>query len=186
MSNNLMFNKIIRKSINGGAPPSYKMLKDICNRQLIIIGIFCLALQACAYTPDTDDSRDLKVGDKVTLNIPLHIKPLFSHINLQDGEIKTKEQIQPFNNNCMLDTSHLGPEQVKAQSYIVNKIGYFEDMYSDAGAVIRYRIEIQLQATNSNDELILSCRVLDDTMQYHVFPVDDIKQVMGDYLSFNP
>ena len=100
--------------------------------------------------------------------------------------LETKEEIQPYNNNCILDTLHLGPERVNTQNYTVKKIDYFEDMYSDAGAVIRYRIEIQLHAINSNDQLTLSCRVLDDTMQYHVFPVNDIKQVMGDYLSFSP
>jgi hypothetical protein len=155
-------------------------------KTLIISALLSLTLHACAYNSDTADGRDLKVGDKVTLNIPLHIKPLFSHINLQYGEVKTKEQIQPYYNNCILDTLHLGPRQVNAQSYIVNKIGYFEDMYSDAGAVIRYRLEIQLQATNGNDPLSLSCRVLDDTMRYHVFPVSEIKQVVGDYLSFTP
>jgi hypothetical protein len=55
-------------------------------------------------------------------------------------------------------------------------------MYSDAAAIIRYFTEFHLSSDEDRQQdLIITCQILDDTMRHHSFPFDEVALATGAY-----
>ena len=143
-----------------------------------------LSLSACSSNPDHSVALDLSEGSTVILEKPIDIPPLHSHVLFQHGAIIKSGELQPYDISCIMDNRELGPKVIQAASFVVTDIQFYEEMYSDAGAVIRYYTEFYLRSNNQQTEFILTCQTLDDTTQYYSFPTDVISQATGDYFSF--
>jgi len=146
--------------------------------------LFSLLLLSCQSYTETAEDRDLSEGDKLSLHRAITFPALQSHIIIQYGKIIARSELYPYETSCIVDNRDLGPKTIQPQSYIIRKVTYNEEMYSDSAAIIRYFIEIYLSASEPQQNLILTCQTLDDTMQHHVFPAAEIKQTTGDYFSF--
>lgn len=152
---------------------------------LLCLFICSSLVAACSTRPDTEDNIHLASGDTVKLNKAFTIPDLFAHVVFQDGEIIDKRLIQWYQTSCMLDTNSLGPKTIAQNTFQVSQVTYNEDMYSDAGAIIRYYTEFHLDAADPKKNSILTCQVLDDTMQHHDFPLSEIRQATGEYFTFS-
>ena len=165
-----------------------KMGNNLCSK--LVAMLLCLpVLTACNLTTERISENNLKSGDTVIINKDLTTPRGKYHIKFQHGEIKQK--IKEYNNNCIIETRYIGPVTYTAGPYMVTRVEYREEFYSDSSATIEYSTTFYLEAQNVADEeatnkrLTLRCKVLDGTMAYHGFPVPDIKQVMGDLMDFN-
>ena len=154
-----------------------------------ILMLLCLALlTACSISKDRAGEINLKSGDTILLNEDLTTPRGEFRIKFQHGEIKQK--IRAFSNNCMIESRLKGPVTYAAGRYMVTRVQYGEEFFSDGGATVEYFTTIYLEAQAGSDDeknkkLKLRCQVLDSTMMHHNFPVPDIKQVMGDFMDFN-
>ena len=55
-------------------------------------------------------------------------------------------------------------------------------MYFDAAVIILYFTEFHLTFdTDRQQDILLTCQTLDDTMQHHSFPVDEVGLAMENY-----
>lgn len=145
----------------------------------------CL-ISACSGELYKDDATHLTAGDDVMLVKTFNVEALYSHVLFQDGYIVKENELKPYQTSCIFDVNDLGPNDYKAEAFTVTTVNYKEEMYSDAGAVVRYFTEFYLES-NSNTQAkqkILTCQVLDDTMQYRPFSASEIKQATGDYFKF--
>jgi hypothetical protein len=142
-------------------------------------------LTSCSTSPDTSNEVHLTKGDNARLEKSFTIPVLFSHVIFQDGEIIREDDLQWYKTSCIADTNSLGPKTVEKDTFKVNKVSYFEDIYSDLGATIRYSAEFRLDAADPKKNIILTCQVLDGTMRHHNFPVSEIKQATGQYFTFS-
>ena len=147
--------------------------------------LFSFILLSCQTDSHTPETRDLSSGDGISLHRTITFPELQSHILIQYGGVIAESELNPYITSCIVDNRDLGPKTIQAQNYTVRKVTYNEEMFSDGGAVIRYFIEIYLNANDPQQNLILICQTLDDTMQHHIFPVSEIKQTTGDYFAFN-
>lgn len=146
--------------------------------------LFSFILLSCQTDPGSAETRNLSSGDNVSLRRTIIFPDLQSHIIIQNGKIIADSDLYAYKTSCLVDNRDLGPKTIQPQSYTVRKVTYNEEMFSDGGAIIRYFIEIYLTANDQQHNLILTCQTLDDTMQYHIFPVTEIEQTTGDYFSF--
>jgi hypothetical protein len=146
----------------------------------------CVLLLSCQQSPEqnTPESRHFLKGDAFSLNRSITIPHLFSHVIIQYGDVIKLADLYAYETSCIVDQIALGPGLIQPQNYIVEKVTYNEEMYSDAGAVIRYFIEIYLSADDPQKNLVLTCQTLGNTMQHHSFPVSEVKQTTGDYFTF--
>ena len=162
-------------------------MSDFINSKAIVM-LLCLSLlTACSMSQERTGETNLKSGDTIMLNEDLTTPRGKFHIKFQHGEIKQK--IKAFSNNCIIESRFKGPVTYNAGPYTVMRVKYGEEFFSDGGATVEYSTTFSLEAlTASGDEknskLELRCKVLDNTMMHHVFPVPDIKQVMGDFMDF--
>jgi len=139
-------------------------------------------LLSCQTSPEPDY---ISRGDVISLNKSLAIPKLRSHITIQYGEIADEADLNVYEHNSIIENRELGPKTIQPESYTVSKVTYNEEWYSDAGAIIRYFTEIYLNSDNSQQQdLILSCQILGNTMEHHSFTADEIKQVTGGYFNF--
>lgn len=143
-----------------------------------------LSLSACSSNPDHSIALELSKGSTVILEQPFDIPPLYSHVLFQHGAIIKPGDLQPYDISCIMDNRDLGPKAIQADSFVVTGIKFYEEMYSDSGAVIRYYTEFYLRSNNQQTDFTLTCQTLDDTTQYYAFPANVISQATGDYLSF--
>jgi len=148
--------------------------------------LICSFLVAsCSTSPESVDEEHLMKGDGVRLEQSFTIPDLFSHVIFQDGEIIRENSLQRYRTNCIADTHSLGPRTIEKNAFEVSKASYFQDFYSDPSATIQYAVAFHLQAADSHDNIILTCRVLDAIGRYHVFPLSEIKQATGRYFTFS-
>ncbi|MBT8119384.1 MAG: hypothetical protein KJN89_06660 [Gammaproteobacteria bacterium] len=139
-------------------------------------------LLSCQSVPGP---RHLKQGDSVSLNKVITFPESSSHIILQAGKVIKGKDLMAYQTNCVVDNFELGPKDIKPQNYQVRNVTYNEEMYFDAAAIIRYYSEFYLSSHGGRQQdLIITCQTLDDTMQHHSFPVDEIALATGDYFSF--
>lgn len=143
-----------------------------------------LSLSACSSNPDHSVALELSEGSTIILEKPFDIPPLYSHVLFQHGAIIKPGDLQPYDISCILDNRDLGPKVIQVTRFIVTDIQLYEEMYSDAGAVIRYYTEFYLRSNSQQADFILTCQTLDDTTQYYSFPTNVIRQATGNYLSF--
>ena len=151
------------------------------NTRAACLLLYSFLLLSCQTATDT---RYIARGDEITLNKTISIPPLQSHVIIQFGEIIMDNDLKPYATSCIVDNKDLGPVSFRPQRYKVSRIIYNQEMYSDAGATIRYFTEIILTADEPQQNIKLSCQVLGDTMQYQSFPTDVIQQVTGDFFVF--
>lgn len=145
----------------------------------------CLHLvTSCSNNPSKYDEQYLSAGDSIKLIRPITVRDLRSHVIFQDGEIINEDDLAPYRTSCIFEAHKLGSKTYQSEILTLNKIDYYEEMYSDGGAVVRYFTEFYLASNDHKDGFILTCQVLDDTMQYHSFPSDEIKQATGNYFNF--
>jgi hypothetical protein len=158
---------------------------DNMKNHLLYLLICSYLAASCSTSPETVDENHLKKGDSVRLEQSFAIPDLYTHVIFQDGEIIKEGSIHPYKTSCIADTNSLGPKTIEQNDFKVSKISYFEDIYSDLGATIRYYTEIHLDAADSKKNITLTCQVLDGTMQHHSFPLSEIKQATGQYFTFS-
>ena len=145
--------------------------------------LFCgFLLLSCQTSPETSH---ITRGNVISLNKTISIPQIQSHVIIQFGEIIRETDLKAYETSCIVDSQDLGPVSIQPQSYKVRKVTYNEEFYSDAGAIIRYFTEIFLTAGDPQQNLILTCQTLGDTMQHHSFPVNEIKQATRDYFIFD-
>lgn len=144
------------------------------------------ATGACSLKQNSNENN-LRPGDIITLNRDITTPRGEYHLKFQRGEIKKK--VKAFDNNCITESRFKGPVTFSAGPYIIRKVQYNEDFFSDGGATVIYSTIFQLEATHDTDSdknkrLTLQCQVLDSTQMHHPFPAETIKQVMGEFVSF--
>lgn len=171
---------------------------------ITVIGICLVALfnSSCSSELYKDNATHLSAGNKITLTKPFEIKKLFSHVIFQDGEIINETELTPYRVSCIFDAYNLGPKSVQPSQFNITKVTYNDEMYSDSGAVVRYFTEFYLESTKietgqietgqiendkekQSNKNILTCQILDDTLQYHPFSLTEIKQATGLYFDFS-
>jgi len=140
---------------------------------------------SCSTSPDTANEIHLTKGDIVKLVQSFTIPDLYSHVIFQDGEIIKEGSLQWYKTSCIADTKSLGPKTVEQNDFNISKVSYYEEMYSYEGATIRYYTEFHLDAADPNENIILTCQVLDGTMRHHNFPLNEVKQATGQYFTFS-
>jgi hypothetical protein len=160
----------------------------IINCKRIAIPLCLSLLTACNMMEKRTGEVNLKSGDTILLNEDLTTPRGEFHIKFQHGEIKQK--IRAFSNNCTIASRYKGPVTYTAGRYTVTRVQYEEEFFSDGGATVEYSTTFYIEAPDKTDKatnkrFTLKCKVLDNTMMHHNFPVPDIKQVMGDFMDFD-
>lgn len=153
--------------------------------RLLYLFIYCYLAASCSTISDAVDEVYLNKDDTVKLNKPIDVPDLYSHVILQDGEITREGSLQRYKTSCIVDTADLGPKTIQQNVYRVSKVSYFEDWYSSAAAVLRYYTEFHLKASSPEQNIVLTCQVLDGPMQHHGFPLSEIRQATGHYFTFS-
>jgi hypothetical protein len=152
---------------------------------LLYLLIYTSLAASCSFTSVTDEETHLKPGDTVRLNKSLTVPDLYSHVTLQDGELIRDGLIQQYKTSCIIGSKSLGPKTIRQNDYKVSKVSYYEDMYSDPAANMRYYTEFYLNADKPEDNLVLTCQVLDAILKHHVFPLSEIRRATGSYFTFS-
>lgn len=163
-------------------------MSHIMNCKPIAMLLCLFLLTACSMTEKRTGEATLKSGDTILLNEDLTTARGKFHIKFQHGEIKQK--IRGFSNNCTIESRYKGPVTYTAGPYTVTRVQYEEEFFSDGGATVEYATTFYLEAPDkadsaTNKRFKLRCMVLDNTMMHHIFPVPDIKRVMGDFMDFD-
>jgi hypothetical protein len=147
---------------------------------------FCLCIvTSCVTSPDRSKEIHLSKGDIVRLERSFTIPDLYSHVIFQDGEIVKENSLQHYKTSCFVDTFSLGPKTIQQNNYRVSKVSYSEDWYSSTSATLRYYTEFHLDAADPDENIILTCQVLDGPMQHHGFPLSEIRKATGQYFTFS-
>lgn len=154
---------------------------------LILSLTLSLATTGACSLKQNSNENNLRPGDIITLNKDITTPRGEYRLKFQQGTIK--EKVKAFDNNCITESRHKGPVTYNAGPYIIRKVQYNEDFFSDGGATVIYSTTFQLEAvhvtdSDKNKRLTLQCQVLDNTLMHHPFPAETIKQVMGDFVSF--
>lgn len=148
------------------------------DRRNIALLIAALVLAGIGLTY-SDDTPHLEAGDRIELIRALDIPELESHVTIQQGQLIPKRDMRPYQSSCVIETRDLGPFTIEPQVFTIRSVEYLEEMESDTAAVVRYYNEIRLSGTQL--DLLMSCQILDDTMQYHSFSIDEIRRITAGY-----
>lgn len=154
------------------------------SKPLTLTILTCVA-SACSSNFNAVKENHLTKGDSVSLSKPFTVPDLRSHIILQDGKVVDDRALKLYISSCIIDVDRLGPETYQPAGFEVSKVSYNEEWYSDTAGTIRYYMEIHLKPEKQGDNMILTCQVIDGTMQHHNFPLNEIKQAVGDYFTFS-
>ena len=147
--------------------------------------LLCLhLLTSCSGSLNKPDEQYLSPGNIIKLERSFTVPALYSHVIFQDGKIINENNLAPYRTSCILDLHDLGPTTYQAEAFTIDKVEYNEEMYSDAGAVVRYFTEFYLTSDTHKKRNILTCQILGDTMQYQSFPLTEIEQATGQYFRY--
>lgn len=152
-------------------------------RPLTLLVFTCLAA-SCSINSSAVKEVHLQKGDGVKLSKAFTVPDLRSHVILQDGEVVNDRSLKLYKTSCIIDVFKLGPETYQPADFEVSQVSYNEEWYSDMAASIRYYTEINLKPKKQGDQFILTCQVVDGTMQYHNFPLNEIQRAVGGYFTF--
>jgi hypothetical protein len=150
----------------------------------IIMLVFSALLIGCQTAGSTNEASawfKIKPGSKLVLDQPLDIPSGKAHILLQKGQVSSG--VDNYTVNCSFEVRNLGPENVRPDTFLITDASDSQEWVSQP-AIMRFYKVLRLKSERQPDVLKMVCQDWDGPLMGTSITVDEIKQAVGNYISF--
>lgn len=150
----------------------------------IIFIILAGLLYGCQTAGSTNEASiwfKIKSGSKLVLNKPLDIPSGEAHIYLQKGQMSGG--VDNYTVSCSFEIRNLGPMNVRPDTFLITDSSDSQEWISQPD-IMRFYKALRLKSELQPDVLKMVCQDWDGPLMGKPVTVDEIKQAVGDYISF--
>jgi hypothetical protein len=150
----------------------------------IILVILASLLFGCQTTGSTNEGSvwfKVKSGSKLVLNKPLEVPAGKAHIFLQKGQVSTG--VDNYTVSCSFEVRNLGPKNVHPDTFLITDASDSQEWVSRPDIMRFYKV-LRLKSEQQPDVLKMVCQDWDGPLMGKSITVDEIKQAVGEYISF--
>lgn len=140
-----------------------------------------LGCQTAAMNDINSPAFVIRSGSKLVLNRELNIPSGKAHVKLQHGEVVGGAN--EYSVNCQFRVRNLGPQVVPPGVFGITRAGEGQEWVSHPGIMRFYRV-LSLKSAEQPDVLKLLCQRWSDPRMGRSISVPDMREALGDYISF--
>ena len=115
------------------------------------------------------------------LNKPLDIPSGMAHIFLQKGQLSSG--VDNYTVSCSFEVRNLGPKSVRPDTFLITDSSDAQEWVSQPDIMRFYKV-LRLKSERQPDVLKMVCQDWDGPLLGESITVDEIKQAVGSYISF--
>jgi hypothetical protein len=148
---------------------------------LVILAGILVGCQTAGSSNEDSVWFKIRSGSKLVLNQPLAIPAGKAHIYLQKGVISSG--MDNYTVSCSVEVKSLGPQTVHPDTFLITDASDSQEWVSRP-AIMRFYKVLRLKSGQQPDVLKMVCQDWDDPLEGRSITVDQIKQAVGDYITF--
>lgn len=148
---------------------------------LLILAGMLVGCQTAGSTNEDSVWFRIKSGSKLILNQPLDIPAGKAHIYLQKGRMSSG--VDNYTVSCNVEVRNLGPQSVQPDTFLITDASDSQEWISRPDIMRFYKV-LRLKSGQQPDVLKMVCQDWDGPLEGQSITVDEIKQAVGDYISF--
>jgi hypothetical protein len=153
------------------------------NISLLLVSI---TLSACASMESNDPHSiffSIPEGSTLSLNKKLTIDHRDTHAVIQYGKVTSDNDKSDYDVNCRLDFKEFGPRTIEPEVFKITRTEDGRNIIS-VGNIVRYWTEVYLSSDKGTDIIKMVCQEYDG-IEGKNFPVADMQNALGDYVTIN-
>jgi hypothetical protein len=146
----------------------------------------CITLGACASMHSDDPHSlffDIPEGSTFSLNKKLTIDHHDTHALIQHGKVINDNDKNDYDINCRIEFRNFGPRTVEPEVFKITRTEDGRTIIS-VGNIVRYWTEVYLSSDKGTDIIKMVCQEYDG-IEGKNFPVADMQNALGDYVTIN-
>jgi hypothetical protein len=148
--------------------------------------VTCFTLGACASLQSNDPHSiffDIPEGSTLSLNKNLPIDESDTHAIIQYGKVTNVNDRYDYDVNCRLDFNKFGPRTIEPEVFKITRTEDGRNAIS-VGIIFRFWTALYLSSDKGTDIIKMVCQAYDGVAGRN-FPVADMQDTLGDYLTIN-